>query len=309
MNKFAKYSILLGLALIFISVIFSFRNMDQLWQPFASNSRYSYTEHLTENEIERILIDIHNMRIVIREYDGDYVKIRHPENEHFRLNESENTLSLTRDQRNINNWFSINLNFYIPEVVVMVPSDLILTYDITTSNARINVRSIAMLESTFRTSNSVIELRNVISDYTINTRSSNGRIELNNIEAYELIAVTSNARINVDNVLADSLSLTTSNGRIESNNVEANVVNFTTSNSRIGFRDLKANTIDLRSSNGRIEGTVIGNSEEFQKNIQTSNGRIMLNGQNRGTSVMDNMNAEQTINARTSNGRIDIDFR
>ena len=310
MNKFAKYSIIIGLALVFISIIFSAGNLNHLWESFDGLGNHSQNEHIVINDdIESLVINVRNMRVRIKGFSGDNIRInyRHDERNPISITEYDGVLSIQKEYNR--NWQLFSLNFRIPELVIKVPSDLILYYNIASTNASINVNNLNILDSTFRTSNSSITLSNINTDYNLEVRSANGRINLDNLEAELIIAQSSNARINASNILAYDLSLTSSNGRISIQDIETEKVNITTSNSRIDFRNLDSNDIELRSSNGRIEGSIIGNREDFQKNIRTSNGRIMIDGENHGTIINDRIELDQIIRAQTSNGRIDLTFR
>ena len=313
MNKFAKYSILLGLALIFISVIFSIRNLDRLWDSFNNNSEYTRSEFIATEPISSIFVDTRNMRVDIRAYDGENIKVTYSQNDRSPITITENNgnLSLIRENtRPRVQFFTINFNFRSPEIIIYVPEDLVIEYNVATSNARITVNNIGMLESTFRTTNSSVSINNIITDYPLEVRSSNGRIYLNNVDGYRVSATTSNSRINAERVLTYEIRLASSNGYINARDIESETVDFTTSNSRINLDNLQARNIDLRTSNGRIEGTIVGDQEDFRRDMRTSNGRININGNNHGTVVNDHdTTREYSIRAHTSNGRIDLTFR
>jgi len=294
MNKLAKYSILLGLALIFLSVILSARNLDNLWRPFYTNLDYTRSEFVSTSEINSILVDTTNMRVEIRPYGGDSVRIIYAQSNRnpIRVAEDNGRLSLIRERSGTVNFslFSFNFNMRSPEIIIEVPTDLILEYNISTSNSRIYLRDLMVMESTFRTSNNSVTIRNMISEYNVEIRTSNGRINLNHVEVARLIAETSNSRIVAEDV-------------------EATTITFTTSNSPINADNILANEINLRTSNGRIEGTIIGNPNDFEQEMRTSNGRITINGNNHGTNVNNFNNADYRISARTSNSHINLNFR
>jgi len=312
MSKFAKYSILLGLALIFIAIIFSFRDLDRLWESFNINIGYTTSEYIATEEINAVYVNTYNMRVEIRRFNGDNIKVTYssPERGPITINENNGILSLNREtSRPRIQIFNVNFNFRVPDILIEVPGDLIIRYNITTTNARITVYDTEMLESNFRTSNSSISLTNVHSNYLLDLRSNNGRINLDEVNSEKVVANTSNSRINAVGVITSDISLTSSNGNIFASDIVSENVNLTTSNSRITLNNLRGTNIDLRTSNGRIEGSIIGNPEDFRREMRTSNGRININGNNHGTVINDFGDAEQSIRAHTSNSSINLNFR
>ncbi|MCL2371691.1 DUF4097 domain-containing protein [Candidatus Saccharibacteria bacterium] len=123
----------------------------------------------------------------------------------------------------------------------------------------------------------------------------------------EYLLETRNGRITINGIQADALIATTSNGAIDLNHVAANRVDMRTSNGRITFTELESQNIQLNTSNGRIEGSVYGNLSDFRTNLRTRNGRIMVNGENRGTNFT-SADGRNSFDASTSNGRIEVTF-
>ena len=313
MNKIAKYLILLGLALIFISIIFSIRNIESLWEPFYRNAWETNTKYITRDNLEEILVNTRNLRVEIRSYEGESVRITYPKNERepIVIEENNGTLSLSNQDRSLHRrgWININFNFQIPEVIIEIPEDLILSYNIMTTNARIIVDEVMIQESSFRSSNGAVALTNVRAESNLDVGSSNGRIYLTNIEVARVNANTTNGRIIANNVSGDSVIFTTTNGHIEAIMVQGETIDFTTTNARISLDDLNGTWIELRNSNGRIEGTIIGSLDDFQQDIRTTNGRITIDGENMGSSIRHTGDREKNLNIRTTNSHINLNFR
>jgi DUF4097 and DUF4098 domain-containing protein YvlB len=128
------------------------------------------------------------------------------------------------------------------------------------------------------------------SQFAYNLHTSNGRIEAADIAADQLRADTSNADISLHRLQI-------------ANNLVAN-----TANGSIAFDQLAAGDIDLKTSNANIGGTLIGRSDDYRKDLQTSpHSGLTIDGtayhqefkSDRGT---------KTLRAHTNNGNINLNF-
>ena len=311
MNKVSKILILIGLVFVAIALIISLSNPSRLITPFFSEESHHMIDYFSKEEVNEIIVDIINVRVDITTHSGNNVMISYPGSRDFnlRVTESDGVLSLKGKNRESFRIFNFNINFRMPGVKIMVPENYAIAYDIKTSNARINVNNIITFESSFSTSNAQIRFENIHSLYRQHLRTSNSKIVINHVDVYELVARTSNGRINTNFVdVMTSAELITSNSTINVHEFKAPSTEFVTSNGRINVMNLNSEKINLRNSNGRIQGTIIGNGSDFQKDFETSNSRIIINGNHFGTIIRETENKESTLKIKTSNGRIDIDF-
>ncbi len=202
------------------------------------------------------------------------------------------------------------------EVTVELPHGWEGNADIRTSNAAISA-SVAINELIARTCNGAISLEDAtftrISGVTSNgsvkledvtcadmeLTSSNGRIVANDICCEKAKLTTSNASVSVQDATVGELYLKTGNGGMRLDDVTGEKLHAQTSNASIKISDVNASDITLISSNGSVTGNLGGRMEDYAITSKTSNGSNSLPNGTRG---------ERTLEVRTSNGKIAIDF-
>ncbi len=152
-----------------------------------------------------------------------------------------------------------------------------------------------------RTSNNTIEIKNCKSS-EIEFKTSNGKIILYNINTTRsLEATTSNAKITVERIICPEIKLKSSNSNIELDYITATkIIDATTSSGEITINRIIGNAVKLKSSNGGIKGTIIGEESEYSIDNDTSNSSCTPSNREGST--------DKTLNADTSNGKINIRF-
>lgn len=225
------------------------------------------------------------------------------------------TLTYIRDKRsflrNIFGW-----KHSVREVKVEMPNNWGGTADIRTSNAAISA-GVAINELIARTSNGAISLEDAtftkVSGITSNgsvkledvtcgdmeLTSSNGRMVANDICCKKAKLTTSNASVSVQDATVSELYLKTGNGGMRLDDVTGEKLHAQTSNASIKISDVNASDITLISSNGSVTGSLAGSMKDYAITSKTSNGSNSLPNGTQG---------ERTLDVRTSNGKIAIDF-
>lgn len=225
------------------------------------------------------------------------------------------TLTFIREKRS----FLRNIFGWKPrirEVTVELPDGWSGTADIRTSNASISA-SVAINKLIARTSNGSISLEDAtfakasgvtnngsvkLEDVTcgaLELTTSNGRIVANDLCCDRARLTTSNASVNVQDAKAGELFLRTGNGGMRLEDVTGEKLHAQTSNASIKISDINAADITLITSNGSVTGSLAGSMEDYAITSRTSNGSNSLPNGTAG---------ERTLDVRTSNGKIAIDF-
>ena len=225
------------------------------------------------------------------------------------------TLTYMREKRsflrNIFGW-----KHSVREVTVEMPENWGGCADIRTSNAAISA-SVAINELIAHTSNGAIALEDMtaqrisggtsngsvkledVSCTVIELTSSNGRIVANDICCEKAKLTTSNASVSVQDATVSELFVKTGNGGMRLDDVTGEKLHAQTSNASIKISDVNASDITLITSNGSITGSLAGGIGDYAITSKTSNGSNSLPNGTRG---------ERTLDVRTSNGKIAIDF-
>ena len=291
MNKVTKILILTGIGLICIGMLIAAFNFQTLFKPFYNESEFDKKEYYVEADLSKLVVDTDNEAVRIIPYEGKSLKITYFEDKDNEYIITENSDIVTLKKKEVINffYFSFNFNFKMPDILIEVPADLKLAYDIKSDNSKIELANITISDSVFKTSNGSMSFASVEAD-NLNCKTSNGRIKLNNTAAAKVNLKTSNGGIHLVNVNADSVIATTSNGKIELSN-------------------LASPLIDLKNSNGRIYGTIVGDETDYQKQLSTSNGKITIDGYEYEKNVNELHPASNMLKAKTSNGSINIDFK
>jgi len=151
--------------------------------------------------------------------------------------------------------------------------------------------------------------------------SSNGEMSLSDVAGGEIKLYTSNGAFSFDNVYAESIHAETSNGAI-SGDLEAPDAYISTSNGAIDLTlpCMTTGEYFLRTSNGQVDLRVSSSSDVgYDLDSSTSNGAINIDLPNLEYSVdrktskeartlgFEGKEVQITIDARSSNGNMDID--
>jgi Uncharacterized conserved protein len=291
MNKFAKLSILIGLCLICISILVSAFDFRNIFSPLFNETSYDKKEYIVDSKsITKIIIDTEDDNIKIVPYTGEYIKITYNESENSKYSIKEKNEVITLDKKSKLCFLCLDFNFKSQEIIVEVPEYLEIVYDVENDNGKIEVSGVKLLDSVFKT--------------------SNGKINVKNLEVKNsLVLKTSNGKVDLKNVTATNVDIKTSNGTINLVNVNSHKIIAKTSNSKIEFDNLVGTIIDFKTSNGKIDGTIIGDYNDYQKKIKTSNDKIKINGVVNNKVDDKNDGSPKKLTLKTSNGKVNIDFK
>lgn len=179
---------------------------------------------------------------------------------------------------NIFSWFQGSRR-----IVVEIPEDFEGNLYVRSTNGSINIKGLkALSNAKFQTSNAKITVLN-FNCKSVYMKTSNGSLNLDNIHGDEMEAETSNAHIAADNcVMSNALMLTSRNGAI-------------------GLHNIECDKIVLKTSNASITGTIHGDMRDYAIQSHTSNASCNLPNYSYPEQ-------KKNLVARTSNGRIQVDF-
>lgn len=188
--------------------------------------------------------------------------------------------------------------------------------ELRTSNAKLSARDVSHANLKLHTSNaSVIAERIEAAD--LGVKSSNGSVHAADLKAANLGLTTSNGSIRAERLEGANVGLTTSNGSIHADRLTAANLAAKSSNASVRVDTVSATVIDLTTSNGRIE---LQNVAESLADVAlvTSNAsvaatlpgsiadyRIVSSG---GNLPKQKNSGTKSLRAKTSNGKINIDF-
>jgi len=271
MNKIPRIITLVGIGLMCLAIVLSGFNFSKIIDPYRDTMFGERKEVvLSADGIEELIIDIANGNVNIISTKNDRITITY-----FDSNFSKHELdaegpSINLTQKQRNVLFNFDFGF-MNKVTVEIPEDLILELNIRNVNGKIDVSNLTVNESSFNTTNGPITLANIHTEDNLTLRTTNGRINMNNVLAALITANTTNGGITADSISAYNINLT--------------------------------------STNGRITGSIIGDIDDFQKEMRTTNGSIRINGTNHGNRLIDSSRRDQKIVIRTTNGNIEFDIR
>lgn len=262
------------------------------------------------DEVLELLVSSENQSVTLRTGEENTVTLRYRINpgDIYRLHENDGVLTLEHKRKPLSSFafengsinaenilarvgkFIENLDIHVftgasqPDrcVEITLPRVFKGKLSASTNNGRIHTEGVTCLgKADLTTSNARITLSRFVAN-GVTACSSNGRIELNDVYCREAVrASTSNGRINAVKVSSDSeLRLVTSNGRVD-------------------ITGVSAPAISLHTSNGGINGTIKGVANEYDFEGETLSGSVVKIGGD---------NAEKRLDARTSNGSINIRF-
>lgn len=132
--------------------------------------------------------------------------------------------------------------------------------------------------------------------------SNNGSIRVENSQIEQLLITSNNAKIELSNVRGEVLEASAGNGLIHVKDCRfMQKLSLQTQNGAVTGRNLISDHITVQTCNGVVNGTIIGNQNDYNINSTTHN----------GFNNLDNVNEagrHKTLLAKTHNGRIQIDF-
>lgn len=290
MNKTSKILIIVGIICILFGLIISILTSNNILDSLNSSYGNKYEEKVVEvTDINYIKVKTSNDKINITTSSNEKIKVRYYESDNRKYTiEQDNGLTINLKEKIT--LFNMNFDFGNYNIITIeVPEDIILEYDVETSNGTINIENLLVNNSNFKTSNGSIEARNISSDKRVEIKTSNGKIRLNYLQINDIEVKTSNGKLELTNLVASKLVAETNNGKIE-------------------LERLESPYIEIKTSNGSIKGTIIGSEDEYHKDLKTSNGKIIINEVEYSNKLEKDSNQDNKLFLKSSNGKIDIDF-
>lgn len=132
--------------------------------------------------------------------------------------------------------------------------------------------------------------------------SNNGTIKLENSQIKDLMIKTNNARIEMINLMGESMEASAGNGLILAKECRySSLLSLVTQNGAVTGRNIISDNIVMQTCNGFVNGTIIGNPNDYNINSTTRN----------GFNNLDNVfepDRRKSLKANTHNGRIQVEF-
>lgn len=249
------------------------------------HNRISNETFTTGRAVKTLVIDDRNMPVEIIGVSGNKTKISYKKSKDIKytIKQISDTLSLER-KKNFG-FLSINFNFFSfgnknPKVIVEVPKTKLAKLDVETTNGQVSAKN--------------LELDN------LDIETSNSKMTITDVDSHRVDAETSNGKVELTRMTFEEGSFETSNSKMNLSNLSFTEADFQTSNGKISLMNLKpSESISLKTSNGKVDGTIIGDKNEFSTEAKTSNGSNNLENQGNGS---------KELEVKTSNGDIEILF-
>ncbi len=264
---------------------------------FSSAHEYEIKQETLVNENQNIEIYDANVDILVGKSQDDNIHMIYYENSHHFY---EKTLN-----GDISFKYQTSDAIYNspPHFEILLPENYSGNLMLNTSNDDITLSDISYSDAQFVSSNGDVLLTDVSSQGKNEIITSNSDIEIETSSFAELSLQTSNDKIIVNGVKSEGdLEILCVNGDVSLKNTNAQKISVENENADIELDLVFGSNMQLHTTNGHIEGSVAGSEADFTYTTTTKNG-----DNNLGDSVKDN--AQNTLNATTENGNIQIEFK
>ncbi|MBO0451062.1 DUF4097 family beta strand repeat-containing protein [Candidatus Enterococcus murrayae] len=269
MKKIVIGLILVGAAIVSMSSMFFHNRM--------SNETFT-----TSKAVEKLIVDDRNMPIEVVGVSGNKTRISYKKSRDikYKIKQTSDSLSFERKRSIGFNFSFFNLGKRDPKVTIEIPKAKLKDLQVETSNGKLSTENLTVNNLDLETSNSKMIINNVDAD-TVDAETSNGKVELSQMTF-------------------DDGSFETSNSKMDLQNLDFKEGEFQTSNGKINLMNLKpAKSLSLETSNSKVNGTIVGDKDDFSIVTKTSNASNNLGNHDNGS---------KELEVKTSNGDIDIVF-
>ena len=312
MKKGIVIALIVGFLLMIVGICVSKFNFNEIFNSIneANMINYEKKEYVVKNtDISTVYIDTNDESVIILPSDDDTIKIIY-------YDEDKKTYTISEDNGKLSMIVNRTYNFlnfgYTPidiNVKVYIPKDLIVFYDINTSNSKIEINSLEAENIKFKTSNGKIVLDKIISN-KINLKTSNSKIVLNEVKANEINGDTNNGKLDLNNINCLKLDFKTSNSGAYIKNVKSrDKLWIKTSNGNINYTNSLSNDINLKTSNSNVTVNIGFSISDYNKDFKTSNDSIKLNNYRLDKHFIEKKDSDLKFNIKTSNGNIKINSK
>jgi len=271
MKKIIIGLVLVGAALVSISSMF-FHN------------RMSDETFTTSKTVKKLSVDDRNMPIDIVGVSGNKTRISYKKSRDikYRIKQTSDHLSIERKKIM---GFNFSFDFFnfgnsSPRVTIEIPKDKLKNLQVETSNGKISTENLAL--------------------NNLDLETTNSKMIINDVDARTVDAETSNGKVELSQMTFDEGSFESSNSKMALKDLEFKSGEFHTSNGKIDLMNVKSSdSISLKTSNSKVNGTIVGNKDDFSIVSKTSNASNNLGNQKSGS---------KKLEVKTSNGDIEIAF-
>lgn len=190
------------------------------------------------------------------------------------------------------------------DVTVLLPLQFrgILTAKTASGRINIDIDTIFADSIDLRSGSGEIEADQVSVQGDISLRASSGNITLQNINTADgtLTVDGSSGNKRLNTVSANSINVISSSGRIYAEEIICTDIHMKGSSGGVKFSELNAQTITIESSSRNVEGSIVGNNNDFSVTSSVGSGRNNLPEQwGQG---------DKTLKVTTNSGNIEITF-
>lgn len=269
MKKIVIGLILVGAALVSMSSMFFHNRM--------SNETFT-----TSRTGKKLVVDDRNMPVEVVGVSGNKTRINYKKSRDikYKIKQTNNTLSLERKKTIGFSFNFFNFGNSNPTVTIEVPKDKLKDLQVDTSNGKLVAENLTL--------------------DNLDLETSNSKMTISEVDARTIDAETSNGKVELTRMKFDDGSFETSNSKMDLQDLSFGEGEFDTSNGKINLMDLKpSKALSLSTSNSEVNGTVIGDKDDFAITSKTSNASNNLGNHDNGS---------KELEVRTSNGDIEIAF-
>ena len=155
--------------MIVLSLIMMVSNIDNILDSIGDKIKYERKElEIDPVNIEKIIADTFDSNVILLPTDSDKIKITYYETKYLKFNyQTEGNVFTFEGKRTKSSPFSWFIFWGNKTTTIEVPNNLVLKYNIKTSNGRMEAYHLKVADLEFRTSNSSIEISDMESQNDI----------------------------------------------------------------------------------------------------------------------------------------------
>lgn len=259
--------LLVGLFLCTISLALNNWNIEKL---DVTPDFIEQTKTFEVNEVHSFDVKTVNQDIIIQKSKDNNIHITYSENKNkkYKIEQSNGNLSIhSYDTRNLAKQIidSLHYHFYFKEdkikVIIELPEYEYQMIKLKTTNGNIEIKDIRSKQ---------IKLDNI-----------NGSTKIKQIQATDLTSHSTNGNITLTSTIAPNINLKNVNGSIKG-------------------EELTVETATVKSTNGNIRLEIIGDEDDYKRDIQTINGTSNITNRTKG---------DFELKLKSINGNIKVTFK
>jgi len=320
MKKPSRIAVIVGLLLILAGFAWSGFSGQRIIDDVHAISSKDFTTKTADFDsapIQNIKTNLDNLRVVVdtntatNKVTVDYFET---EEDKLAVTNTNGTLQISRSIEKGADYLCFFRCISAPhKITIHVPADSSYAYDVTANNGPVAFEPTdALLTKSIRieSSNSSVQLQNVVSSSTIDLRNNNGSIKLRDTKAGSRLTLeSSNARTDLNRVEAPIIKANADNGSMALEYVTSKDLTATASNALITLTNLATEHATITNDNGSIAGTAVGTKDDYDTRITNDNGSIQIDGDWYSNSYFsDGSNRSKSLTIRGSNASVKVNF-